>query len=199
MREIPLTQGKFALVDDEDYDRLVSRGSWFFQAEGYAVRNERRPGGGQQMVKMHRLIMNAPDGFDVDHINNDKLDNRRVNLRLCSRAQNCRNRGPQANNPSGLKGVFFDRQHRRWTAQIRFDQRRYFLGRFTNPFDAAAAYDRAAKQHFGEFAWLNGSTFVCPVRLASLAFPTIIQPPQTQRLAAVAEPIPLEEILCCPV
>ena len=155
MKRIPLTQGKFALVDDADYDWLVryewqalketNSGLWY-ASRSYWV------DGRTYGFKMHRQIMGLSkgDGKRVDHINGDRLDNRRCNLRLATHAENCRNRKNHSNNTSGFKGVH--RQKNRWRALIRVDGKSKFLGSFLTPEDAHAAYCAAARKYFGEFA-----------------------------------------------
>ena len=159
MKKIPLTQGKFALVDDEDYDRLVAMGKWFINAYGYAVKSKRRrkPDGKwtNDVIFMHRLIMDAPSGMCVDHIKFDRLDNRKTNLRLCTRAENNRNVGLSKNNTTGYKGVFFMKSRGKFVAQITVDRKNMHLGYFTCSVDAAKAYNFAAEKYHGDFAQLN--------------------------------------------
>ena len=104
---------------------------------------------------MHRLILNAMKGMDVDHINHDGLDNRRSNLRLCTRSENLRNQRALRSS-TGLKGIHLDKRGR-WTAYIKPNAQKShkFLGYFDNAIDAAVAYDAAARQHYGEFARTN--------------------------------------------
>jgi hypothetical protein len=153
-KQIPLNHGQVALVDDEDYDALISM-KWYY-AEGYARRSDPdRPGGIQFM---HRLILNAPTGLQVDHINGDKLDNRRSNLRLCTGSQNVRNTGKRRGTFSSVyKGVSLHKASGRWMAHIRISGRSgpLFLGYFAFEIDAANAYDHAAREHHGEFAYVN--------------------------------------------
>lgn len=154
MREIPLTQGKTALVDDGDFD-LVSRFKW--QAAKaprtwYAHRVE-YGGKRKKTESMHRLILDAPLGMLVDHINGNGLDNRRDNLRLATKGQNNYNTRLRRDNATGYKGV--KRNCLRWVARIRIDRRLIHLGSFSTKEDAARAYDSAARRHFGEFAKLN--------------------------------------------
>lgn len=103
---------------------------------------------------MHRLIMAPPRHLFVDHINNDPLDNRRANLRLCTLQQNAMN-APGRGAVSGFKGVFLHRRSGRYYANITVDGRSHHLGSYVDPADAARAYDAAALAHFGEFAWIN--------------------------------------------
>jgi AP2 domain/HNH endonuclease len=145
--------GKFAVVDDADYD-LVSSRLWQLNADGYAMGYV-----GYDKVKkrgitklMHRFIMNAPDGTQVDHIDGDRLNNQRSNLRFCDTRLNNRNMRPGARKgTSQYKGVAYDRSRSKWMAMVKDENRRYNLGRFTTEIEAARAYDRKAKELFGEF------------------------------------------------
>ncbi len=101
---------------------------------------------------MHRVILKAPGGLDVDHINGDGLDNRRINLRVCTRSQNLANQGTQARNLSGCKGVSWDKRTGRWITFISVNSKNHNLGRFDDLQTARAAYQAAAVRHFGEFA-----------------------------------------------
>lgn len=153
MKTIPLTQNKSSVVSDVDFERLL-RFTWHFNKLGYAV-GERFENGKRIRVRMHREVMNAPDGVDVDHINGDKLDNRRENLRLCNKSQNMSNRGKQLNNTTGFKGVFTSQRSPKFRAQIRVNRQSIHLGLFADPKDAAIAYNVAAVKYFGKFASLN--------------------------------------------
>jgi hypothetical protein len=162
-KSIPLTQGKFALVDDEDYDWLMNW-KWYYKKDkagnGYAVRHDsvlvKR-----KLIPMHRVILNAPDGVQVDHINNNRADhglyNQRSNLRICTNAENQANVGIQSNNTSGYKGVTLDKRTNHWRAQIIVNRKRISIGFYKNPQDAARAYDQAALKYFGKFANINGA------------------------------------------
>lgn len=156
MKEIPLTQGKVAIVDDDDFD-LVSRFSWhchFSEHREYAmtdVGSTRHP----VMLYLHRLLVKTARMETVDHINGNTLDNRKCNLRICTAAQNLCNRGRPRNNKSGFKGVSFNKKTGKWKAAIGFNKGNMFLGLFADKLAAARAYDAAALQYHGEFAKTN--------------------------------------------
>lgn len=111
--------------------------------------------GKRKTLRLHRVIMDAPDGIDVDHKNGNGLDNRRENLRLATRSQNKANVGLPLTNISGRKGVSWHRATGKWRAQIWFGERHIHLGLFTDLDEAARAYDRAAIECYGEFALTN--------------------------------------------
>jgi len=145
-RIIPLTRGKFAVVDAEDYLRL-SEGT---DRNFYAVRKA-----GGKSIKMHRQIMNAPDHLVVDHIDHNGLNNRKENLRICTFAENCRNLRASRHKSSKYKGVHWHKRNHKWAAQITCDHKTHHLGYFGDEIDAAMAYDRAARKYHGEFAQPN--------------------------------------------
>lgn len=151
-REIQLTKGVVALVDDEDYEWL---NQWNWQCmDGYAIRKDTQAAN-RHAYCMHRVIMDAPPGMEVDHINHNPSDNRRCNLRLCTKNQNNLNRKNKV--PNHYKGIGFEKRKVRnqWYARITIDKRQINLGYFASPEDAARAYDDAAKKYHGEFACLN--------------------------------------------
>jgi hypothetical protein len=153
MIEIPLTQSKMAIIDEQDFG-LVGMHKWSAicpHVTWYAVRTSPRPS--RDMIYMHRVIMNTNQR--VDHWDHDGLNNRRSNLRVCSQTQNLGNTIKRENTTSRYKGVSWHRAGNKWMAQIRFQSSRAYLGSFVDEKDAALAYNRAAQELFGEFALLN--------------------------------------------
>ena len=157
--EIPLTQGKIALIDDEDWP-LVAGYRWSaacgsaVQVHHYYARTWVRRDGKRYGLMMHRLLI-GPGYAQVDHINGESLDNRRSNLRGCTAAQNGANKGVGRRNRSGFKGVSFRQREQRWAATVSLERQDRWLGYFSTPEDAARAYDAAARELHGEFARLN--------------------------------------------
>jgi hypothetical protein len=157
MIEIPLTKGHSAKVDDEDF--WVSLQPWFADVRDgqiYASRNRPKDGGGPRgLIRLHQVIMIPPPGMEVDHINRDTLDNQRSNLRLVTKTQNQRNRGPCRTNAVGIKGVCAGKRGRGWRAQIGIGGRTLALGTYDSPEQAALAYDCVALAYFGTHAALS--------------------------------------------
>lgn len=150
MKEIILSGGQTAIVDDADYE-LVSAHKWKLDSTGrYVVRNLRK-----RTLYMHRMLLKAPTGLDVDHINGNGLDNRRENLRLATHAQNQCNQKIRTDNSSGYKGVRWHSGDRRWRARITFQGREIWLGNFSTAELAHAAYCSAAQKLHGQFARFN--------------------------------------------
>ena len=151
--------GKFILVDDEDFEK-IKQWKWQLSNRVYACRSKwlkPRKLNKQTTVYMHRFILDFPE-LEVDHINRDKLDNRKCNLRLVSNQQSAFNRKPHKDSKSGYKGVdFHDQKWRKtnWRAQIKINGKNTLIGYFNSSMDAAKAYDKTAKEHFGEYAYLN--------------------------------------------
>lgn len=151
---IPLTRGKITLVDADDYGALAGY-RWYY-AKGYAARSLRSaPNAIPRHWAMHRQILTVPPGYSVDHINHDTLDNRRANLRPATPAEQARNQRPRRDTTSSLKGVSWHGLVGRWAARIRVDGRLVVLGYFATEVEAGLAYDRAAREAFREFAYLN--------------------------------------------
>lgn len=150
MKEIKLSQGKVALVDDEDYEEL-NKDRWYL-AKGYNTNYACRY---SDRKYMHRLIMNTPKGLVTDHINHNGLDNRKVNLRVCTNTENMRNQSSSKNSTSKYLGVYWVKDRKKWKSQIWANNKKIFLGYHQNEDDAALAYNVAAISYFSEFANLN--------------------------------------------
>lgn len=140
---IELSKGKRTLVDDRDYERL-SKHDWYYGFRGYAMRSKRMPNGRRKTVSMHREILGVGPDQEVDHINGDKLDNRRSNLRTVSKSANLHNRS--AYGPSKVKGVSWDKRKKKWRAEIGKNGRRFWLGYHDTKAAANAAYRSAARK-----------------------------------------------------
>lgn len=150
-KQIPLSQGKFATVDDADYDWLAKH-KWSYDPKGYAMRRS-----ANVTIYMHRVVLNASGPALVDHVNGDGLDNRRENLRVVTTAQNNYNRHPEKRpKTSQYKGVSLNRKVNRWQAHIKKgDEYRRYLGLYDSEQDAARAYNAAARHLFGPYAYIN--------------------------------------------
>ena len=157
MKEIQLTQGKVALVDDEDYEWL-NQWKWTYNQAGKTMRAVRHTHNGHHYkgcVFMHRLILDAPAELDVDHIDGNGLNNQRANIRICTRSQNFMNRMKQPGGTSMYKGVRWLKKSGKWEARIKTADEHMSLGRYEDEKDAARAYNEAALKHFGEYARIN--------------------------------------------
>ena len=151
MKHIGLTQGRQAIVDDEDYEWL-SQWKWLLfpmDRYYYAARFSR-----DTFILMHRLLLDIPTGKVCDHINHDGLDNRRCNIRICTIADNLRNSKSRGGS-SQYKGVYWSKQNKAWVAQIKYNYTMYYLGKYKDEDKAAIAYNTGALELFGEYAYLN--------------------------------------------
>jgi hypothetical protein len=156
---IPLTQGYEAVIDAADVD-IAAPHNWTAdikrKADGsirtvYAMRNEPKPGGGQKMLWLHRVIAETPSDLETDHIDGDGLNNRRANLRHATKAQNACNRRLASNSTSGAKGVSLHKATGRWAAYIYANRQRKHLGLFDTLDEAATAYANASAETHGGF------------------------------------------------
>lgn len=127
-------KGLYAIVDDDDYERLLKH-SWCLDVGGgYPMTRYKK-----KTYRMHKMVLEAPKGLYIDHINRNKLDNRKSNLRIVTNSQNMLNTGIYSNNTSGYKGVTYNKKDRRWIAQVKVNYKNIVLGRFENKEDAAKA------------------------------------------------------------
>lgn len=156
MKEIQLTQGKVALVDDDDYEWL-SQYKWYYMSRGkhsnspgYAARHSSK-----KTIYMHLAIMNAPNGIEVDHRFGDSLDNQKENLRFCTDAENSKNKHKRTESQSKYKGLCRPKNRNKWQVQVYVNGKKHHVGMFDDEIEAAKAYDAAARQYYGEFAATN--------------------------------------------
>jgi len=158
---IPLSQGKFAIIDDEDWD-LVKGYKWYAKKHEntfYAVTNIRKPDGKYKKLCMHRLLLDLKKGEICDHINHNGCDNRRSdNIRKATKQQNEMNKTKRKNCSSIYKGVYFDKIRERYRVQICFNKKKISLGAIKTELEGALLYDLKAKELFGEYACLNFPT-----------------------------------------
>lgn len=150
---IPLSQGKFAIVDEDNFDAL-SEHNWMY-SHGYAKRNFVKENGKKTTIYLHRVILGAEKGQIVDHKNGNPLDNRKTNIRICSQSENLFNKRIQSNNKSGYKGVAWNKEKKKWQAQARFCGKRYSIGYFQTKEEAAKAYNNTIIKISSEFSKPN--------------------------------------------
>ena len=172
MKHIKLSNGQYAVVDTEDCLALIIDNikypyrksmfiRWHAKKQGnvtYAVRHMRSSDGKWKTIRMHRFILGMSDWnkkIGVDHINGNGLDNRRDNLRICTQSLNCANSRKSIIKSSRFKGTFWNKRMKKWCAQIGNKKINHIIGYFDSEVKAAKAYNRKAKEFFGEFARLN--------------------------------------------
>jgi HNH endonuclease/AP2 domain len=153
VRRIMLTQCYFAYVDVHQFDAL-NQVPWCVLRSRNGRRRYAMRRANNRYLLMHRVITNAPPGMDVDHINGNGLDNRLINLRVCTRSQNLQNK-PRRPGTSTFKGVYWNKRDQVWRAYIHVDHSIFTLGTFRDEVEAARTYDAAALRHFGPQARLN--------------------------------------------
>lgn len=159
MATIQLTQGKYAIVDDEDFE-MLNKWKWHYnknRGQGRAQRSTSRKSlEGKTSVFMHRVIMNCPKDLQIDHINGNGLDNRKSNLRICTNIENSRNKNITKNNTSGIRGVSWNKSYQKWHTYIRVNYRHVFLGYYFDKEQALKVRKEAEEKYFGEFAYKGG-------------------------------------------
>ena len=140
------------LFDLEDYD-LISDRCWYVNANGYltAKRNN-------VSILLHRIVTHCPNDMKVDHINHNKLDNRKVNLRVCTDMENSKNKGLRKDNKSGVTGVVWNNDKNKWTVNIRCNNKRMYLGAYDDFDTAVKVRKQAEEKYFGEWSYDNGMT-----------------------------------------
>lgn len=153
MKQIPLTQGKVAIVDDEDYEELIRR-KWCAYKHGLTFYGKRRPQNGDAQY-IHRAIMGNERGVEYDHIDGNGLNNQRSNLRAVTHQQNMMNQKSECKRSSQFKGVIWSKENKKWLASIRLNNKSTYLGLFNDEEKAARAYDAKARELCGEYARLN--------------------------------------------
>lgn len=155
MKQIPLTQGLFTFVDDEDFESL-SPFKWYAYKScntHYAARKASTDTNGNRcLIHMHRVIINAHAGLICDHIDGNGLNNMRTNLRIATKAENAYNQSKHSNNSSGYKGVDWHKRSGKWQAQIMINYKKKWLGYYMTPEAAHNAYCAASTRLHGEFA-----------------------------------------------
>ena len=154
MKLLPLTNGQFAKVDDDIYEQIKNY-TWRVSERGYVNRNEMRKGRVQRTVYLHKLVCPSPLGMKTDHINGDKYDCQKSNLRVCTQRQNIQNKSKQKNGKSIYKGVYPHPINKTWIAGMTVNNKSVYLGSFKEERHAAMCYDIWAKDLHGEFAKLN--------------------------------------------
>jgi len=159
MKQIPLTQGLFALVDDEDFEYL-NQFKWHAHKANrtfYALRNSLyKDNKKRHTIQMHRVILGLNNlEIKCDHIDGNGLNNQRYNLRPSTNAENCKNQKPKKGFSSKYKGVCWCNIKNKWRANIRINNKQKHIGYFDHEIEAAKAYDEMAKTHYKEFAYLN--------------------------------------------
>lgn len=151
-KEIPLTQGKIALIDDEDYERIIQY-HWYADKHGYTYYARRSFNNKHDYL--HRFIMNAKPGEQIDHLDGNGLNDQKYNLRIVNNSQNHMNSKKHLDGLNKYKGISWNKRKKKWVATICLNYKHIHLGFFINELDAARAYDEAAKKYHGEYARLN--------------------------------------------
>ena len=149
---VTLTKGYVAIIDADDLE-IVNTSNWYASVKPrtvYAIRAVYN-NGAQHILRLHRIIMKAPFGMEVDHINGNGLDNRKINLRVVSKSENAKNRRIGLNNRSGFKGVSWSKKSGKWLSQIQHNGIVIYLGYYASKEEAYEAYCKASEKYHGEF------------------------------------------------
>jgi hypothetical protein len=150
----PLGREKYFIVDDADFETVMMH-KWYLRPDGYVVRVEGSRRTGQRTIRLHRVINQTPEGLFTDHINGNRLDNRRRNLRSATKLQNNMNTSKKKTNTSGYLGVSWCHRTKKWRARIDMGGRNVTIGNFSTKEEAAYVFNQVAIQVRGEFARLN--------------------------------------------
>lgn len=159
MREISLSRGKLAMVDDEDFDK-IGHLKWYASSTNkgkvfYAARHTSRKSSKHKVIYMHRILLSCPEGMEVDHVDGNGLNNQKSNLRICSHHQNMCHSRKRPDVSSRFKGVHKPSKIKGWIAKIEIKGKVTTIGTFQSEIAAAMAYNEAAIKFHGEFANLN--------------------------------------------
>lgn len=150
MKKIKLTQGKYALVDESDFEEL-NKFKWYaikHHNTFYAVRSSGGPG----KIHMHRVVIKTPKDRETDHADGNGLNNQKYNLRACIHSENQRNKRMPKNNTCGYKGLSWCERNKKWLVRISFNSKRIYLGHFEDKISASKAYSAACIKYHGKFA-----------------------------------------------
>jgi hypothetical protein len=144
-----IVSGKVIVFDTEDYNKLIKY-TWNLDVHGYPVTRINN-----KVTFLHNLIIKSPNGLLVDHIDRNKLNNHKDNLRVVTSSQSNMNKGKQKNNKSGYRGVYWDNNTKRWQAKINLNKKSIFLGTFRTAIDAAKKYNEASRIYHGKYGYIN--------------------------------------------
>lgn len=153
---IPLTRGRVTVIDHEDYKK-IKRYKWHYKDTGYAVSYSKGSAAERKQVRMHRLITKCPTRKEVDHIDGNKLNNCKENLRVCTRSQNMMNKGKPKKGSSRFKGVSWHEKSGKWRARIKMNGLEMYLGIFESENEAFRVYREACLFHHKAFANIGGT------------------------------------------
>lgn len=147
MKKLSLNKGYIVILDNEDYQKVSAVGGWYVDSRGYAI-TDKRINGKRIIIDMHRLIHIPKEGFIVDHINQNKLDNRKSNLRDATKSINALNSKIPVTNTSGFKGVSWSKVSRKWRAALWLNGKQLHLGLFDTSVEASKVYQAKLQEIF---------------------------------------------------